>query len=44
MEIARTKNTLILDRSQNPLQREFYLRAGIFPGPSANQAEPNLHR
>ncbi len=26
-EIAWTKNTLILDRCQNPLQREFYLRA-----------------
>ncbi len=26
-EISWTKNTLILDRCQNPLQREFYLRA-----------------
>lgn len=26
-EIAWTKNTLILDRCTNPLQREFYLRA-----------------
>ncbi len=26
-EIAWTKNTLILDRCQNPLQREFYLRS-----------------
>ncbi len=26
-EIAWTKNTLVLDRCQNPLQREFYLRA-----------------
>jgi hypothetical protein len=33
-EIAWTKNTLIVDRCQNPLQREFYLRAGILLGPS----------
>ena len=26
-KIAWTKNTLILDRCPNPLQREFYLRA-----------------
>ena len=38
-EIAWTKNTLILDRCQNLLQRVFYLRAGILLGPSANQAE-----
>ena len=43
-EIAWTKNTLILDRPQNPLQREFYLRAGILLGPSSNQAESNLNR
>ena len=43
-EIAWTKNTLIGDRCQNPLQREFYLRAGIILGPSSNQSESALHR